>query len=276
MHPVTQITKTGKLSLAHLNVQGINNKINKLEVMLKAEKPNFFIATGHWMEQKQSLVTTLSQYSNINCFCRTQATHGGVCIFSNKSISSKPLTIDADLTSEFTCECVGVTITFDSSKVALLAFYRSPSADVNIFLNNLHSILNSVSQKHEYLIVCGDLDINYLDEQVANKIICDKCSCFELTTALPTEPTRDFNNARSAIDYIMSNIPLKSGRNENIDISDHKIQFANFEVPQNTYTKKTEKKFTYKRHFTENNFAYLKLKLSLTDMSDLYKPNGPK
>ncbi|KAG5891428.1 hypothetical protein JTB14_019907 [Gonioctena quinquepunctata] len=108
---------------------------------------------------------------------------------------------------------------------------------------------------HEYLINCGELNIIYLDEQVANQILCDISSCFELTTALPTEPTGDFTNARSAIDYIMTNIPLKSGRNEDIDISDHKIQFANFEVPQNTYTKKTEKKFTYKRLFTENNLS---------------------
>jgi exonuclease III len=56
-------------------------------------------------------------------------------------------------------------------KIAVNCIYRSPHSDVKKFLENLEEIINKVSKKGIYLVMCGDWNINLLQENIHQKAL---------------------------------------------------------------------------------------------------------
>jgi hypothetical protein len=51
-----------------------------------------------------------------------------------------------------------------SINVCIITVYRSPGGNFQFFLNGLESILNKVYKPGIHLKICGDININYLNE----------------------------------------------------------------------------------------------------------------
>ena len=256
----------------HLNIQCISNKIPQLEVLLNKEKPQFLLLSEHWMSPDQAAVTGFPGYRLLSHFCRTSSIHGGVAIFGQDNIPYKQIKLPKQLVCEFLCECAGISLSVNKAKIALLVFYRSPDnkCDVNLFLNYFNSIICLVLKKHKYIIICGDINIDYLTDNVTRRLLSDIFDSFDLKSSLPVEPTRHFNNSISAIDYVISNLPNIKSQNLDLDISDHKAQKFSVAFSEPQQPSSTNHKYCYKRIFSDSNLFNLTHLLSTTDLGDLY------
>lgn len=260
----------------HLNIQGISNKISKLELLTRNEKPHFLLITEHWMNSDQAEVTGLPGYSLHSHYCRSASIHGGSAIYGLNDITNiKAINIIKQFTSDFVCECSGVSVKYNSTKIAILAIYRSPNSEIDLFLNSLNSIICSILKSHEYLIIGGDFNINALEDSNSKRLLFDLFDNFNLTSNLPLEPTRDFNNCKSALDYVISNIPNALSINQDIGISDHKLQLFTMNIPNLSQSVNNKPVYVYKRNFTQQNLFNLYNLLSRTDLSHLYTAREP-
>lgn len=260
----------------HLNIQGISNKIGQLELLSVNEKPEFILITEHWMTSEQAEVTGIPGYSLYSHYCRSSSIHGGSAIYGRNGMTNvKPINSIKQFSREFICECSGVSVKYKNSTVAILAVYRSPNSEVDLFLNSLNSIICLVLKSHNYLIIGGDLNVNALGDSNSKILLFDLLNNFNLISTLPIEPTRDFNNCKSAIDYVISNIPNITSINLDLGISDHKSQRFTISIPNICHNVKAKPVYIYKRNFTDQNLLNLYNLLSSTDLSSLYNVNDP-
>jgi hypothetical protein len=87
------------------------------------------------------------------------------------------------------------------SCIISITIYKSPSGNFLYFLKNLASILNSIHSYSIELVICGDLQINYLNynykEQLLNSMLASLC--LHRTVQFPT---RILYNLSTATDNI--------------------------------------------------------------------------
>jgi hypothetical protein len=51
------------------------------------------------------------------------------------------------------------------SNICILALYRAPSGNFSEFLNRLESILSILYTENNEIVICGDINVNYLDNK---------------------------------------------------------------------------------------------------------------
>lgn len=116
----------------------------------------------------------------------------------------------------------GISFCIDKNvKMVVCCIYRPPNGDLDIFFENLTIALNYVVNKYDFVLLCGDLNINLLDNSLTTKILCDLFDSFQLNKTT-CEPTRIFRNihghmSATSIDYAVTNM---SPVNYNVKIYD--------------------------------------------------------
>ena len=91
---------------------------------------------------------------------------------------------------------------------------KPPSGDYDVFLEHLGKIIMIVISKCKNIIICGDLNIDKLNNKdIRNKKLNDLFNSFELLS-LVTVPTRVVTTIRgtsaTSIDYVVTNIKIIS------------------------------------------------------------------
>ena len=59
-------------------------------------------------------------------------------------------------------EACAIKLNLNSTHICILSIYRPPSGNFNFFTNNLDLILNKLHNPTSKLIICGDINIDYL------------------------------------------------------------------------------------------------------------------
>jgi hypothetical protein len=112
------------------------------------------------------------------------------------------------------------------SIIYALAIYRAPTGDFELFVNKLESIIDYLHKPTAELVICGDININYLTESYHKQCLNSLLASFNLMSIV-NFPTRIQNYSSTAID----NVFIDSSRKEHISIemvinglSDHDAQ----------------------------------------------------
>jgi exonuclease III len=92
--------------------------------------------------------------------------NGGVCIFVHDSIKFSKVSVLTNCV-EKDIEACAIKLISTNNKITVLTAYRSPSENFDIFLEKLDNILNTLHNNKSEFIICGDVNINYLEN-------CDK------------------------------------------------------------------------------------------------------
>jgi len=94
--------------------------------------------------------------------------------------------------------------------IIIVTIYRSQTGNIDYFLNNLEEALNRIYNNTVDIILCGDFNINYFndnqDKQALNSLL-SSYSLYKIIDFL----TRIFNNSQTMID----NIFINKFKNEN-------------------------------------------------------------
>ena len=76
---------------------------------------------------------------------------------------------------KFSCEqdteAGAVKLTVNSPNICILSIYRASSVNFTHFLDKLEMILNLLHSNNTQLIICGDININYLVENKKKNLL---------------------------------------------------------------------------------------------------------
>ena len=137
-------------------------------------------------------------------YCRQQSEKGGVAIFVHNSLVSTNIDIvqhckDQDI------EICAVTLSFGALNICVVTLYRAPSGNFSSFLLKLDTILQTIYSPKLHLIICGDVNINYLNESENKSKLDNLLLSYNLTTTI-NFPTRVQNDSATAIDNIFIDV----------------------------------------------------------------------
>ena len=87
---------------------------------------------------------------------------------------------------------------------SIASIYRSPSGNFEYFLDKLNSFLNFVKGNFTELMLCGDFNINFLNDSTQNQLLTCLLATYGLSSTVQF-PTRICKNSISQIDNIFIN-----------------------------------------------------------------------
>jgi len=103
----------------------------------------------------------LMNYNPESKFCRNSFKNGTVRIFIHESIQFINVSL-IKFSKEKDLEIRAVKLHLSAYTICIVAIYRSPSRNFQHFLNNFETILNLIYSNSIEIIICGDININYL------------------------------------------------------------------------------------------------------------------
>ena len=83
----------------------------------------------------------------------------------------------------------------------IMVVYRAPTVNFNLFLNRLDDSIKSIYRANLNLILCGDINIDYLTENDRKRQLDSMLLMYNLTTIV-TFPTRPQGTSSTMIDNI--------------------------------------------------------------------------
>jgi exonuclease III len=95
-------------------------------------------------------------------------------------------------------EIAAVQLKLNKKNSVILCVYRAPSGDLDFFLHKLDNILNSLHNYKTELIICGDININYLENNNKKKQLDYVLGTYNLIGTVYF-PTRTTNNSATLI-----------------------------------------------------------------------------
>jgi exonuclease III len=88
---------------------------------------------------------------------------GGVCIFAQHGLECSKVDVNKYCKDQDIEICMlNLNTTF--SRLHIMVVYRAATSDFNLFLNKLDDSIKSIYKTNLNLIICGDINIDYLSE----------------------------------------------------------------------------------------------------------------
>jgi exonuclease III len=120
-----------------------------------------------------------------------------MCIFVNNKLTCSEVNIQKYCT-DYDIEACALKIYLNKTALYILTVYRSPAGDFKKFIENLDNILIFLTNTKTEVIVCGDINVNYLinnNKKYQLNSILNSFNLFDIVD-FPTQ------NASSIIDNI--------------------------------------------------------------------------
>ena len=229
----SKFNKTKNFSIFHLNIHSIQRHIEQLRTLLLLLDFKFdFIAITESKIQTNTIPSVSIDIEGYDtpAFCHTDATKGGVLLYSSSHLNVIPRP-DISCYSSKEIESTFIEIINTNSKNDIIGvLYRHHSIDKDTFTNEyLTPLVNKLgSEKNKNIFLTGDFNFNLLntdcDTNVSKflDIMTDK-----LLLPVISLPTRVINSSKSLIDNIFTNVlnPDIISGNIAVGISDHLPSF---------------------------------------------------
>lgn len=216
---------TACFSLVHLNVQGIGDKLNLLELFLdEVGSTDILCVTEHFVKSSLCDRLSLSGWITANSFGRESRSRGGVAIFCRNNLFSVCPEIDT-LSVETHCEIASSRLS--SFSVTVISIYRSPKGDFHKFLTIVESILVKIDLCEKF-IICSNFNENFNISDYYSDAFCDLLSSYGFRRTV-FEPTR----GKICLDNIFLNFGCSDcrARVHEVSFSDHRAQRLTMRIP---------------------------------------------
>ncbi|KAG8336615.1 hypothetical protein J6590_040983 [Homalodisca vitripennis] len=167
--------KLQKLTIAHHNIDGLQNKIDRLTHFLHNSNPDLIILTEHGLSREKLENTRILGFSLIGDFARQRHRKGGVAVFANLKLEYKiAVTSISRTTSELICESILLKIELKQKFLHLLSIYKPPCSNLENAINFLSSELDKIVNINDPILVMGDVNVDNLVDS------CDKRTLDEM------------------------------------------------------------------------------------------------
>lgn len=156
------------LNVIQINSQCIRNKLLELDHLTHIHDIDVICIAEHWLTIDQADVFVPSSYVVADIMCRSVFKNGGVAIYLKRSINYIKINLDK-FVSEINCELCCVKLL--NENIIIVSVYRSPSGDLNVFLNLFENALRYLMKGSGKIIVCGDFNIDIKKERDKSSIL---------------------------------------------------------------------------------------------------------
>lgn len=256
-------TKSIGLSIAHLNIRGLINKVDDIKYLINKYNIKIFHISETFLNS--SVDNKLLCINNFNILRKDRIDRhgGGVLTYIHKSINFTSL-IDLDSTLS---ESITIKISQSCSKPFITSvIYRAPNSPAG-WSDSFELYVAKSKVICSELIILGDFNINLNTPNIKWNNILKQQDLVQLVT----QNTRVQKNSHSLIDHIYTTKPInihQSGVIE-IGVSDHYLIFASRKLGNKTSEPKRRIKMTY---FDWKNFSVkaFQEELNRTDWLSIY------
>ena len=148
-----------------------------------------------------------------------------------------------------------------------MCIYRAPDGCITSFIEQFEILLNSLKYKDKPLIICGDFNINFLDNNSIVSKFRSLIHSYNMAETINTL-TRITLNSQTCLDQIIvdsDKFPFKT-ENVNMGISDHNATFIYVTLGK---IKIRNNKINFKRTYSEGNIEYCKFMLQKENWADI-------
>jgi hypothetical protein len=167
-------------------------------------------------------------------------------------------------------EICAIKLNLYQTNIVIIVIYRSPSGNYGYFLRKLELFLESLYTLNIELIICGDINVDYLHNHNRKQQLDMLLATYNLASIV-NFPTRNVNGSSTAIDnffdlsrnYIIK--PLING------MSDHDAQLL---VMENVIVPAQELTTQYIRNFNDNNIQDFLFQSSTENWEDIFAGNN--
>lgn len=142
------MTQTGQaksdkiLTVFHLNIQCLRNKVEVFDAFLADKNYDIVCLTEHWLTYDEVDFVNFTNYKVVSFFCRTSHIHGGVLILARRSVGCVGMDWVAGLSVEFTCELCSISI--PDMNAVVIATYRTGTGDLGSFQDITGEVLERI------------------------------------------------------------------------------------------------------------------------------------
>lgn len=202
-----------------LNVQGLTQtKCDVISAELDRTGVKLLLLTETWCLREAVSSYTFQRWVNVSSYCRQNHIRGGVGIWVDRGIDAQPLDLE-DFCTEMDVEVCGVRY----ENYFIICCYRSPSGNLNLFLNKLEEILSLYySGGRCRLVLAGDLNVDLLVESRDRQKLEFVLSAYGLRQHV-RKPTRV--EKWSLLDHLYTNFEISENATDvlerNAILSDH-------------------------------------------------------
>lgn len=199
-------------AICHVNVQCISNKLSEIEILVLQNNIDILCISEHWLSYVNISNIYLPGFKLAANFSRKEHIHGGSLIFVKNSLIVNEVKLLNEISLECQVEMCGISFKgWDNKKVLVICLYRPPNGVFSVFHKHLSEVLKILSLKFDYIVLCGDFNVDYLKITLNKKVLCDMLESYELRVT-STDPTRisHSNNGQvsaTCIDYMTTNFP---------------------------------------------------------------------
>ena len=152
-----------QFTILHQNIRRISNKIDEFLNSVSPNAPHIICLTEHHSRTEELSNVNFGHYSLGASFCIQTYSHGGVCIFVPKNTQFHAVNLD-QYNREKDLEICALKLNISSNSFTIVCIYRSPTGNVFYFLYQLELILTKIYKTSNEIILCGDFNINYLND----------------------------------------------------------------------------------------------------------------
>jgi exonuclease III len=194
--------KRNSLNLFHQNIRGLQYKAVDLICMLASSdlSPSVICISEHQLTEQKLLLTKLENYCLISQFSRSPNKGGGVSIYCKPDMDCNPMDI-TQYCIEKVIEACAARLNIDNNYFITVCIYRSPCGKIENFIKYLELILIRVYKPKLELIVCGDFNVNFLENSNSSRQIISLFQTYNLVRVVDF-PTRITADSSTAIDSI--------------------------------------------------------------------------
>ena len=179
----------------------MRNKLNELYCHLLHDLPHIICLSEHHLRDSELQLIHLNDYSLGAKYCRKFFQKGGVNIFVYRNLKYETINLE-EFTVDNDIEACAIQLTINSpgtKKFCILTIYRSPMGNFTNFLERLDMILQKLYHERYNIIICGDINVNYLNDDNRKKQLDAVLQSYNLTSIV-TFPTRVDISSSTIID----------------------------------------------------------------------------
>ena len=149
-------------------------------------------------------ISSSKNYKFGDNFCRKIYRNGGVCMYIHELFQFSNINVHNFCKEKDLKACL-IKLYLPHCTIGIVNIYRSPSGNFEHFVNNLETLLNSISSNSMELFIFGDFNINFLNNATLKELLNSLLATYGLYSTVQF-PTRICNNSVSTIDNIIINI----------------------------------------------------------------------
>ena len=191
---------SNSFAIYHQNICGLKGKTDELISSMCPNLPHILCLSEHHLKYTELNQINIEGFQLCTAYCTQTMKKGGVCIFAQKGLECSKIDVNKYCKDQDIEICM-LNFKTTSLRFHIMVVYRAPTGNFNLFLNRLDDLIKSVYKTNLNLILCGDINIDYLTENDRKRQLDSMLQTYNLT-AIVNFPTRLQGMSSTMIDNI--------------------------------------------------------------------------